>query len=208
MRGIQRVENTSGPGAAMSIRLASISEIIIGAFLVGSLAACGRGSTERSDSAAAPAAEKTAAANANEPAETHETLVTSRNACDLLTRSDAEAAVGQPLPQNAVNLDLGTCDYNAADFSAGANVAVGSWESITNAAKNDAISTRHQLEALSGVGDEALYFAQETGAATIYVRRGDEGFMLLLHGPRIDHMAGAGALAVEKDLAMKMLKRF
>ena len=192
----------------MSTRLSSISEIIIGAFLVGLLAACSRGSTERSDSTAAPAAPKTTTANANDPAEDHETLVTSRKACDLLIRSDAEAAVGQPLPQNGVNLDLGTCDYNAADFSAGANVAVGSWESIKNAAKNDATNTRHQLQALSGVGDDALYFAKETGVGAIYVRRADEGFALTLHGPRIDNIAGADALAAEKDLALKVLKRF
>ena len=192
----------------MSNRFASIGiEIMIGAFLAGSLAACGRGSTEPAASAAAPAAAGTAAANANDPAATNESLrgiVTSRKACDLLTRSDSEAAVGQPLPQNTVNITLGMCDYNAADFSAGASVTVGSWESIKNAATSGA----HQPEAISGIGDEALYFAQGKGLSPMYVRKGDEGFLLVVHGPKIDHMVGADAVAVQKDLALKILKRF
>jgi len=112
-----------------------------------------------------------------------------------LTRADAETAVGQPLPQNAVNLTLGTCDYTSADFSAGASLTVGSWDSIKGA--------------LTGIGDEALYFGTpEKGSGPIYVRKGNEGFLLSLNGPKIDHMPGADAVAVQRDLALKILKRF
>jgi hypothetical protein len=180
------------------------------AFAVGALAACHGGSTASTDTAASTAAAtETVSAKAGDPAATSESLhssgiVTNRKACDLLTRADAEAAVGQPLPQNTVNLTLGMCDYNAADFSAGASLTVGSWESIKNAATSGA----HQPQAISGIGDEALYFASEKGASPMYVRRGNEGFLLVLNGTRIDHMAGADAVAVQKDLALKILKRF
>lgn len=128
--------------------------------------------------------------------------MTSRKACDLLKRPDAEAAVGQPLPQNTVNITLGMCDYNAADFSAGASITVGSWESV----KGAAISGAHKPEAIGGVGDEALNLNGGNGSI-LYVRRGNEGFLLTLHGPKIDHLSDGG-LAREKDLALKILRNF
>lgn len=122
-----------------------------------------------------------------------------------MTRADAETAVGQPLPQNAVNLTLGTCDYTSADFSAGASLTVGSWDSIKGAATGGT----HPPQALTGIGDEALYFGTpEKGSGPIYVRKGNEGFLLSLNGPKIDHMPGADAVAVQRDLALKILKRF
>jgi hypothetical protein len=60
--------------------------------------------------------------------------ITARKACDLLTQSDAETAVGRPLPKNDANTTLETCQYVADDLSAGASVTVSSWESIKNAA--------------------------------------------------------------------------
>jgi hypothetical protein len=169
------------------------------AFTLGALAACHGSSTSSTDAATPSAAAKQTVA------ESTSGIVTARNACDLLTRSDAEMAIGQPLPQNTANVTLGMCDYNAADFSAGASLTVGSWESIRNAATGGA----HQPQPISGIGDGALYFAgKETGSGPIYVRRGNEGFLLSLNGPRIDHMIGADAVAVQTDLALKILKRF
>lgn len=132
-------------------------------------------------------------------------LITARKACDLLTRSDAEAAVGQPLPKNDANVTLGTCQYTAEDFSAGASLTVDSWESIKDAATGG----RHQPETITGVGDEALYFAgSEKGGSPLYVRKGGDGFLLVLNGPKIDHMASVDAVVVEKTLALKISGKF
>jgi len=129
-------------------------------------------------------------------------IVTKRKACDLMIRPDAEVAVGQPLPQNTVNLVLGMCDFNAADFSAGASVTVGTWDSV----KAAATSGKTVPASIGGVGDEALNLNGGNGSL-LYVRRGNEGFLLEVHGPKIDRLPDHG-LAVEKDLAVKILARY
>jgi hypothetical protein len=186
--------------ALWKTRLAFLTVVLAAAVM----AACQGGSKSTND-AAAPTAAATAsvAEKAGDPASTG--IVTGRKACDLLTRLDSELAVGQPLPQNSMNLTLGTCDYNAADFSAGTSLTVGSWDSIKGAATGGA----HQPQPISGIGDEALYFAgAEKGSGPMYVRRGNEGFLLTLNGTKIDRMPGAEAVAVQKDLALKILQRF
>jgi hypothetical protein len=128
-----------------------------------------------------------------------------RNPCDLLTRADAEGAVGAALPQNSTTPALGMCGYTSTDFSEGAQLTVGDWESIKQAATGGG----HQPTPVSGVGDEALYFTgKETGAGPLYVRHGQQGFLLVLNGSKIDHMPGADALAAEQALARKVLARF
>ena len=165
------------------------------AFAVGALAACNTGSTASSATAAGPAADSAAVDKAIRASG----IITSRNACNLLTRPDAEVAVGQPLPQNTVkNIALGMCDYNALDFSAGASLSVGDWESIRNAATGGP----HQPDTVAGVGDEALSLR-----GLLYVRRGNEGFSIDLHGPKIDPLPDHG-LAAEKDLALKILGKY
>ena len=42
----------------------------------------------------------------------------------------------------------------------------------------------------------------------LYVRKGHEGVLLVLNGSKIDHMASADAVVVEKGLALKILGRF
>jgi hypothetical protein len=143
-------------------------------FAGAALVACNAGSSASTaaDKAAAPTIDSAAVDKAIRASG----IITSRNACDLLGRSDAEAAVGQPLPQNTVkNIALGMCDYNATDFSAGASLTVGSWDSVKNAATGGP----HQPDPISGVGDEALSLR-----GLLYVRRGDEGFMVEVHGPK------------------------
>lgn len=128
----------------------------------------------------------------------------SRNPCDLLTKADAEAAVGAALPQNSANPALGSCGYTSTDFANGAQLTVGEWGAIRTAATSGA----KRPASVGGVGDEALYFTgQETGAGPLYVRHGGQGFLLVLNGTQIDHMPGADALAVEKSLAQKILAR-
>ena len=182
------------------------------------LAACSGGSSpssKASDPAASGATKgDSSSANADDPAATNKQfrdsavangVITARKPCDLLTQADSEVAVGQPLPKNTVNLTLGMCGYTADDFSAGADLTVGDWESIKGAATGGG----HQPQSLSGIGDETLYFAgSETGGSPLYVRKGKEGFLLVLNGPKIDHMASADAIVVEKELALKVLGKF
>src|SRR4029077_1982676 len=91
------------------------------------VAACSA-SPEPAGSVATPAANPAQVPDKSppmDPADAVSRLVTSRNACKLLTRADAETAVGQPLPQNTVANEVqGMCDYNAADFSAGASLTL------------------------------------------------------------------------------------
>jgi hypothetical protein len=151
-----------------------------------------------------PADSPAAATTANPTAESA-SAAASRNPCDLLTRPDAEGAVGAPLPQNSTTPALGMCGYTSADFTEGAQLTVGDWNSIKTAATSGA----HQPAAVNGVGDEALYFTgQETGAGPLYVRHGQQGFLLVLNGSKIDHMPGAAAMAAEQALAVKILARF
>ena len=171
-----------------------------------SLAACDRGSG--ASSAPAPTAGVVAGAAPDaapvvaDKALAASGLVTTRNACDILTRVDAEAGVGQPLPHASTgNIGLGMCDYNAEDFSAGASVTLGSWESI----KAAATSGSKQPDSISGVGDEALNLNGSNGSS-LYVRKGDEGFLLRLNGPTIDPLPDHG-LAAEKILAQKIIDK-
>ena len=204
----------------MQIRLSNLSRgklngLGVVAIAIGLLTACSGGPPAPADTAATSPASASAAADiAGDPAAADKNLrdsavasgiITARKACDLLTQADSEAAVGQPLPKKTENLTLGMCDYNAEDFSAGASLTVGSWDSIKGAATGGA----HQPQATSGIGDEALYFAgSEYGGSPLYVRKGDEGFLLKLNGPKIDHMASADAVVVEKELALKVLGKF
>jgi hypothetical protein len=125
-----------------------------------------------------------------------------KSPCELLTRAQAEAAVGQPLPQNDENTPLGMCDYNAADFSAGASLTLGGWTEIKAAATGG----NGVPVAISGVGDEALNLNGSNGSL-LYVRRQSQGFLLVLNGPTIDHAADHG-LAQEEGLAREVLANF
>jgi hypothetical protein len=169
--------------------------LVAGAALLG---AC----SKPADSPASAATANAATAN---PTLASASAAAARNPCDLLTRSDAEGAVGFPLPQNSTTPALGMCGYTSADFTEGAQLTVGDWDSIKAAATSGA----HQPVSVKGVGDEALYFTgQETGAGPLYVRRGQQGFLLMLNGSKIDHLPGAAAMAAEQALAAKILARF
>ncbi len=126
--------------------------------------------------------------------------VPSIKACELMTQPEAEAAVGQTLPNVAENPVLGTCSRTAKDFSAGADLTVSDWASI----KTSAASGTAPLP-VSGVGDEALNLNGSNGSL-LYVRKGSKGFLLVLNGFRIDHSPDHG-LALEKDLAAKILPK-
>jgi hypothetical protein len=182
---------------------------VIGA--LGALSACSSDSAPTRSVTAATAGAGSRADKAGDPAANDARLrasaiangiITARDACDLFARSDAEASVGQPLPQTTKNITLGQCDYNAADFSAGAAVTVGSWESIRGAAT----SGKAMPATIAGVGDEALNLNGSNGS-NLYVRRGDKGFLLTLHGPKINSLHDHG-LTLEQALALKILAKF
>ncbi|HEY0512096.1 MAG TPA: hypothetical protein VGH73_09340 [Thermoanaerobaculia bacterium] len=121
-------------------------------------------------------------------------------ACELMTQPEAEAAVGQALPKATENSVLGMCTRSADDFSAGADLTVGEWQSMKAAA-----TSRSVPAPVSGVGDEALNLNGSNGSL-LYVRKGSKGFLLVLNGPKIDHLPDHG-LAREKDLASKIVSR-
>lgn len=182
------------------------------ALAVCALAACSNGSIASPPATAAAASGAgSGQATAGDPATTDASghaddvangIITARKPCDLLTRTDSEAAVGQPLPKNTVNIELGTCDYTADDFSAGTHVTVGSWESL----KSEATTGPHKPVAIGGVGDEASNIVN-SGDSILLVRRDDEGFALELHGRKIDPLPDHG-LAAERELALKILGKF
>ncbi|MDT4954621.1 MAG: hypothetical protein QOJ02_2759 [Acidobacteriota bacterium] len=126
----------------------------------------------------------------------------SHKPCQYMARSDAEAAVGQPLPQTTENIPLGMCDYNAEGFAAGVSLTVGDWEGI----KGAATSGRVVPTPIPGVGDEALNLNGSNGS-NLYVRKGSQGFLLVLNGPNIDGLTDHG-LSQEKALAVKILANF
>lgn len=121
-------------------------------------------------------------------------------ACQLMTQPEAEAAVGQALPKVTENSVLGMCTRSADDFSAGADLTAGEWQSMKAAATSRSVPTP-----VSGVGDEALNLNGSNGSL-LYVRKGSKGFLLVLNGPKIDHSPDHG-LAQEKDLALKIVAR-
>lgn len=139
-------------------------------------------------------------APASAPAATGSPAASSIKACELMTQPEAEAAVGQALPKVTENGTLGMCTRSAEDFSAGADLTVGEWESMKTAA-----TSRSAPVSVSGVGDEALNLNGSNGSL-LYVRKGTKGFLLVLNGPKIDHLTDHG-LAQEKDLASKIVSR-
>ena len=186
------------------------------ALAVCALAACSHGSTPSppgatSTATAAASGAGSDQAKAGDPAQTDTSgrsddaangVTTARKPCDLLTREDSEAAVGQPLPKNNVNIEVGTCDYTADDLSASTHVTVASWEQV----KKEATTGPHQHVAISGIGDEAFNVVW-SGLSILYVRRGDEGFALTVSSRKIDALLDHG-LAAEKALALKIIGRF
>ena len=128
---------------------------------------------------------------------------TAKAPCELLIRADAEAALSQPLPANAEDKVLRSCQWTTADFASGADITLGDWDSIKAAAN----AGQGVPVPISGVGDEALNLNGAGGPSILYVRRGSEGFILNVNGSSIDHLADHG-LSLEEALARQVLARF
>ncbi len=131
------------------------------------------------------------------------TPTTTKAPCELLVQAEAEAAIGDTLPANAEDKVLRTCQWTTADFVSGADITLGDWDSIKTAAN----AGKGVPVAISGVGDEALNLNGAGGPSLLYVRKGSEGFLLVLSGTMVDALADHG-LTLEKELALKVIARF
>ena len=103
--------------------------------------------------------------------------------CALLTQAEAAAAVGQPVTAGVENAPLGMCTYASADFAAGVDLTVSTWDSMTAAAN----AGHGPPSPVSGVGDQALNL-NGSGGSLLYVRKGNAGFLLTIHGPTLDSL--------------------
>lgn len=119
--------------------------------------------------------------------------------CEFLTRVDAEAATGLPLPDIHENLALDSCAYLTQQFL-GATLSFGPWDQVKMAAGPEPSASRRA--AVTGVGDEALW----RGHGHLYVRTGERGFLLVLDSPDVNQQRDEG-LARVKAFALKILPK-
>jgi hypothetical protein len=176
----------------LNIRLKAIT-LTAAVLVAAGFSACGGNKIASNDGSTASQAATTGSSN---PAGS------SHKPCEFMARADAETAVGQVLPQTTENIPLGMCDYNAEGFVAGASLTIGDWEGIKGAATGG----RAVPTPIQGVGDEALNLNGSNGS-NLYVRKGNQGFLLTLNGPNIDGLPDHG-LSQEKVLAVKILASF
>ena len=121
--------------------------------------------------------------------------VASKKPCEYMARADAEAAVEVKLPGTTEQIELGQCQYTSPEFY-GAALTVSSWDSVKTAAMAG------HPKPVSGVGDEALF----GGDGSLYVRKGDRGFLISINSPVVDHSADKG-LAKATTLALTILAK-
>jgi hypothetical protein len=191
----------TGDVVTMNVRSSSriplkVMSLVAGILTAATLAGCGSGTP----ASTAGSAGTTFAASPPDSLGLPQLANAGRSPCEYMRRADAEAAVGQALPNTTEHAALGMCDYITPDFY-GASLTVGDWGSIKGAATSG--DARHQPAAISGVGDEALNLNGSNGS-NLYVRKGDRGFLLTLNGPNVDGLPDLG-LEREKTLALKIL---
>ena len=180
---------------------------------VAMLAGCGSGSTasnagsvthQAAGSMSQQVDQVQAASSVSQPVnEVQSAADGARKPCDYMTQADAEKAVGQPLPKTRQDIAAGECDHTLVDFSAGASFRVDAWEAI----KYGATVGPQQAVPVSGLGDEALNLSGVSLGSTLFVRKGNRGFLLSMHGPSIDDLPDRG-LERKKTLASKILLNF
>ena len=79
------------------------------------------------------------------------------------------------------------------------------WTMYWAGIKAAATSGPRPVTPIAGVGDEALNL-NGSGGSNLYVRKGNQGFVLIIAGPKISGLADRG-LAQEKVLASAILGR-
>jgi Protein of unknown function (DUF3558) len=117
--------------------------------------------------------------------------------CRFLSQADIQAALGGAVGPGKQVATLQDCVWGSADFSVSADLTFSSWDAINAAAHGGGSSTP---KAVSGIGDEAYTGPQ----GTLYVRKGDQGFLLLVGSPAVQHATDNG-VAIAKLLAAKIL---
>jgi hypothetical protein len=121
-----------------------------------------------------------------------------KSPCQLMLKADAEAALGEALPQVTEMPALGMCSYGTNDFAATAGLTVSTWVEIKKAE-----TSGHEMPvAIAGVGDEAY-----SNGDLVYVRTGTQGFLLDMNSPEFQKLPDHG-LAQKKVLALKILANF
>jgi hypothetical protein len=174
----------------MTTRLACRS-LLLTAGMTLLLAACSGGSTP----AAAPGSGT--AVPSTKPAGSGTTTVGTVDPCSLLTQTEVDAAVGQPLGPGKQVLP-GDCQWTTSNVAAGVDVTVADWAAVKTAATAGGNGTAITVP---GIGDEALYLGRD-----LYVRKGEAGFELGIFGPHIDATPDGG-LGQAKVLAALILPR-
>jgi Protein of unknown function (DUF3558) len=164
------------------------------------LAGCGGDSTSSTNSSP-PAANSTSTTPKSTNDSANKTAAV-QDPCSLLTQAEVETAVGQPLGVGKQVLTLDDCQWTTSDFTAGVDVTVSDWTAIKNAATTNGTKV---APSVSGIGDEALNLNGSNGSL-LYVRKGDQGFLLTINGPHIDGTPDHG-LAQEEVLAKAVLGR-
>jgi Protein of unknown function (DUF3558) len=164
------------------------------------LTACGGGSTPSTAKPNTPAANATesiptSAASAAQPAGA------GVDPCSLLTQADVDTAVGESLGTGKSTIPTYDCSWATSDFASGVDIKVSDWPAINAAAHGNGAHPT----SITGVGDEALNLNGSNGSL-LYVRKGSEGFLLTVNGPKVDTKSDHG-LAQEKVLAAAVLGR-
>jgi hypothetical protein len=179
-------------------RIAAAASLAAGCLL---LAACSSTSTPQAGQASASAHNPTPgtgiASPSTNPSGGGTTTGGSVEPCSLLTQAEVDTAVGQPLGPGKATIPGYDCTWATTDFTASVSVTVSDWAAIKTSATSTGTST-----AVAGVGDEAL----SKGGGLLYVRKGDQGFLLLIGGPKVDSLPDHG-LAQEEVLAAAVFGR-
>jgi hypothetical protein len=122
--------------------------------------------------------------------------------CSLLTQAEVDIAAGQSLGPGAQAGAL-VCQWSTSDFSASVELDLGDWTAI----KAQSAASGQTLTAVPSLGDEAWTLNVAGNAAQLYVRKGSQGFALLLGGGQYIATLPDLGLAQEKALAAAVLGR-
>lgn len=122
--------------------------------------------------------------------------------CSLLTQAEVDAAVGQPLGQGKSAIAHLDCTWSSSDFGANVYLTVGDWATTI---KEAASGNGGAPTAIAGLGDEA-WTASGNNGSLVFARKGNNGFLLIIDGPKVDSLPDHG-VAQEKVLAAAILGR-
>lgn len=122
--------------------------------------------------------------------------------CSLLTQTEVDAAVGQPLGPGKSTVAHLDCAWSSSDFGANVYLTVGDWDTTV---KGAASANGGAPTAIAGLGDEA-WTASGNNGSLVFARKGSDGFLLIIDGPNVDSLSDHG-VTQEKVLAAAILGR-